>query len=171
MVFDGARFRISPRSIEGNGIIAKLEYIPKTEIESRSSDLGRLFKKKISKCWNLCALINNFHGFNSCQTLDQIAEKFFKRKTVLAVLAVVLIIKLIKIKLFWLLPLLVITLKEFVIHFVNDTFPQVGVGTAKKLVLKFLLFLFPALAHVNFIHDLTFSVQNLSSNYTSRIVF
>lgn len=50
MVFDGARFRISPRSIEGNGIIAKLEYIPKTEIESRSSDLGRLFKKKISKC-------------------------------------------------------------------------------------------------------------------------
>lgn len=41
-----------------------------------------------------------------------------------------LIIKIIKIKVMWLLPLLV------------------GVGTAKKLVLKFLLFLFPALAHI-----------------------
>lgn len=35
------------------------------------------------------------------------AEKFFKKKIVLAVLAVVLIIKIIKIKVFWLLPLLV----------------------------------------------------------------
>lgn len=41
-----------------------------------------------------------------------------------------LIIKLIKIKVFWLLPLIV------------------GVATAKKLVLKFLLFLFPALSHI-----------------------
>lgn len=51
IMFDGATFRISPRSIEGNGIIAKLEYIPKTEIEGRStaSDMARLFKKKISK--------------------------------------------------------------------------------------------------------------------------
>jgi hypothetical protein len=53
IMFDGARFRISPRSIEGNGIIAKLEYIPKSEIEGRSaSDVARLFKKKISEfCW------------------------------------------------------------------------------------------------------------------------
>jgi hypothetical protein len=36
------------------------------------------------------------------------AEKFFKKKAVMAILAVVLVIKLIKIKLFWLLPLLVI---------------------------------------------------------------
>lgn len=35
------------------------------------------------------------------------AEKFFKKKLVLAVLAVIVIIKIIKIKLFWLLPLLV----------------------------------------------------------------
>lgn len=49
IMFDGARFRISPRAIEGNGIIAKLEYIPKSEIEGRSSDLARLFKKKISE--------------------------------------------------------------------------------------------------------------------------
>lgn len=50
MMFDGASFRISPRSIEGNGIIAKIEYVPKTEVESRSvGDVARLFKKKISK--------------------------------------------------------------------------------------------------------------------------
>lgn len=49
IMFDGATFRITPRSIEGNGIVAKLEYIPKTEVESRSSDVGRIFKKKISE--------------------------------------------------------------------------------------------------------------------------
>jgi len=49
VMFDGATFRISPRSIEGNGIIAKLEYIPKAEVESRDSDVARLFKKKISE--------------------------------------------------------------------------------------------------------------------------
>ena len=50
MIFDGATFRISPRAIEGNGIIAKLEYIPNTsEVEARSDDLSRFFKKKISK--------------------------------------------------------------------------------------------------------------------------
>jgi hypothetical protein len=49
IMFDGATFRISPRAIEGNGIVAKLEYIPKSEIEGRSSDFGRLFKKKISE--------------------------------------------------------------------------------------------------------------------------
>lgn len=50
IMFNGATFRISPRSIEGNGMIAKLEYIPKTEIEVRGID-GRLFKigKKISE--------------------------------------------------------------------------------------------------------------------------
>lgn len=52
IMFDGARFRIQPRAVEGNGIIAKLEYVPKSEIaEARSTDVdGRLFfKKKISK--------------------------------------------------------------------------------------------------------------------------
>lgn len=50
IMFDGATFRISPRSIEGNGIIAKLEYIPKTEVESRgASDYARFLKKKISE--------------------------------------------------------------------------------------------------------------------------
>lgn len=49
IMFDGATFRITPRSIEGNGIVAKLEYIPKTEVESRNSDTARFLKKKISK--------------------------------------------------------------------------------------------------------------------------
>lgn len=50
IMFDGARFRISPRSIEGNGIIAKLEYIPRTEIEGRGPMPDtRIFKKKISE--------------------------------------------------------------------------------------------------------------------------
>lgn len=50
IMFDGAKFRIQPRAIEGNGIIAKLEYVPKSEIEEgRSTDLARLFKKKISE--------------------------------------------------------------------------------------------------------------------------
>lgn len=53
-----------------------------------------------------------------------------KSKLLLSFLALVLIIKIIKIKLFWLLPLVI------------------GVGAAKKLLLKFLLFLFPALSHL-----------------------
>ncbi|XP_055849740.1 uncharacterized protein LOC129914487 isoform X1 [Episyrphus balteatus] len=103
MVFDGATFRISPRSIEGNGAIVKLELVPKAEVEAR--DAGKFFiKKKI--------------------------QKFFKSKLMLSFLALILILKIIKIKIFWLLPLIV------------------GVGTAKKLLLKFLLFLFPALSHL-----------------------
>jgi hypothetical protein len=53
ILFDGATLKISPRAIEGNGIVAKIEYIPQTpsELEERSTptDLARLFKKKISK--------------------------------------------------------------------------------------------------------------------------
>ncbi|XP_050325197.1 uncharacterized protein LOC126756284 [Bactrocera neohumeralis] len=102
MMFDGATFRISPRSFEGNGIIAKLELIPKQEVEARLA--GKIIMKKI--------------------------QKFLRSKLLLSFLALVLIIKIIKIKLFWLLPLVI------------------GVGAAKKLLLKFLLFLFPALSHL-----------------------
>ncbi|XP_054090198.1 uncharacterized protein LOC105212406 isoform X3 [Zeugodacus cucurbitae] len=102
MMFDGATFRISPRSFEGNGIIAKLEMIPKQEVEARLA--GKVIMKKI--------------------------QKFLRSKLLLSFLALVLIIKIIKIKLFWLLPLVI------------------GVGAAKKLLLKFLLFLFPALSHL-----------------------
>lgn len=59
-----------------------------------------------------------------------LTEKFFKGKLILSFLAIVLIIKLIKIKIFWILPLIV------------------GVAAAKKMLLKFILFLFPALSHL-----------------------
>lgn len=57
MMFDGATFKISPRSIEGNGVIAKLEFITPQEIEARAVNLnalrikpqGRIFFKKISE--------------------------------------------------------------------------------------------------------------------------
>lgn len=62
MMFDGATFKISPRAIEGNGIIAKLEFITPQEIEARAVNLnalrikpqGRIFFKKISKCVCQC---------------------------------------------------------------------------------------------------------------------
>lgn len=101
-LFDDAVLRISPRSLEGNGALVKVEFVPKQVAEAR--DESRIFKKKILK--------------------------IFKNKLLLSFLALVLIIKIIKIKLFWLLPIIV------------------GVGTAKKLLLKFLLFLFPALSHL-----------------------
>lgn len=55
IMFDGATFRISPRQIEGNGVIAKLELIPKVEVEVEARAKSRLFhiKKKIRK-------LNNF---------------------------------------------------------------------------------------------------------------
>lgn len=45
MMFDGATFRISPKSIEGNGIIAKLELIPRQQAEARLA--GKIIMKKI----------------------------------------------------------------------------------------------------------------------------
>ncbi|XP_015525051.2 uncharacterized protein LOC107228189 [Neodiprion lecontei] len=57
-------------------------------------------------------------------------KKFIKNKLLTSFLALLLIIKLIKIKFFFIIPFLF------------------GVGTAKKLFLKVLLFLVPAFAHV-----------------------
>ncbi|KAG4068746.1 hypothetical protein HA402_002437 [Bradysia odoriphaga] len=102
ILFDSSTLRISPRSFEGNGALVKIELIPN---EARSvKATGRIFLKKI--------------------------KKFFRNKLLLSFLAIVLVIKLIKIKVLWILPLIV------------------GVTTAKKLVLKFVLFLFPALANI-----------------------
>lgn len=50
MLFDGATFRISPRSMEGNGVIAKLELIPKQAVEARLA--GKILMNKISKLNN-----------------------------------------------------------------------------------------------------------------------
>lgn len=60
----------------------------------------------------------------------KILEKNIQKKLLLALVGIILVIKIIKIKLFWLLPMLV------------------GANAAKKLLLKVLLFLFPALAHI-----------------------
>ncbi|CAB3385189.1 Hypothetical predicted protein [Cloeon dipterum] len=73
------------------------------EAEKRSLDTGRFFIKKI------------------------FSQKI-KKKLLFGFFALLLIIKLIKIKLFFLLPLIL------------------GVGTVKKLAIKFLFFVFPALA-------------------------
>ncbi|KAJ9577060.1 hypothetical protein L9F63_006340, partial [Diploptera punctata] len=53
-----------------------------------------------------------------------------KKKLMMAFFAILLIVKMIKVKLMFILPMLL------------------GVGTAKKLFLKLLLFLFPAFAHI-----------------------
>lgn len=80
---------------------------------------------------SFCSFVNRFNWFILVVSLlNEFAEKFFRGKLMLALLALLLVIKIIKIKLFWLLPLFI------------------GVGAAKKLVLKFLLFLFPALAQI-----------------------
>lgn len=47
IMFNGATFRISPRSIEGNGVIAKLELIPK-QIQVQGRFAG-IIKKKIGE--------------------------------------------------------------------------------------------------------------------------
>lgn len=57
-------------------------------------------------------------------------EKLFKNKLLTAFLSLLLVLKLIKVKLLFLAPILI------------------GVGTAKKIILKVLLFLFPFLSHL-----------------------
>lgn len=59
-----------------------------------------------------------------------VLEKYFKNKLLMAFMSIVLVIGLIKTKLMFFMPLVV------------------GVGTAKKVLLKILLFLFPALSHL-----------------------
>lgn len=124
IMFDGATFRVSPRAIEGNGIIAKLELLPKQELQERMDSSPRIFFKKISE------FDYNHSAMQHISTWFCFSEKNIKQKLLLAFVGIILIIKIIKIKVFWLLPMIV------------------GVTTAKKLVLKFLLFLFPALSHI-----------------------
>nr|XP_026492485.1 uncharacterized protein LOC113398112 [Vanessa tameamea] len=57
-------------------------------------------------------------------------KKYIKKKLVMAALAIILVVKLIALKLVFVLPLIL------------------GVTTAKKMFLKILLFLFPALSHI-----------------------
>ncbi|KAG6439154.1 hypothetical protein O3G_MSEX000534, partial [Manduca sexta] len=57
-------------------------------------------------------------------------KKYIKKKLVSAAIAIILVVKLIALKLIFVLPLIL------------------GVTTAKKMFLKLLLFLFPALSHI-----------------------
>ncbi|XP_052744992.1 uncharacterized protein LOC112052972 [Bicyclus anynana] len=57
-------------------------------------------------------------------------KKYIKKKLVMAALAIILVVKLIALKLIFVLPIIL------------------GVTTAKKMFLKILLFLFPALSHI-----------------------
>ncbi|CAB3222914.1 unnamed protein product [Arctia plantaginis] len=57
-------------------------------------------------------------------------KKYLKKKLITAAIAIILVVKLIALKLVFVLPIIM------------------GVTTAKKMFLKFLLFLFPALSHI-----------------------
>lgn len=63
MVFDGATFRITPRSFEGDGALVKLEMIPRPVEEARTG--GRFLIKKISKLllseWRSLELSHHLH--------------------------------------------------------------------------------------------------------------
>ncbi|XP_003401375.1 uncharacterized protein LOC100650257 [Bombus terrestris] len=96
--FEGATIRISPREIDENGALVRVDF-GQQGLESE----GRIFKK---------------------------IRKFIQNKLMTSLLALLLIIKLIKLKFMFVIPFLF------------------GVGTAKKLFLKLLLFFIPAFAHV-----------------------
>ncbi|XP_043517608.1 uncharacterized protein LOC122532683 [Frieseomelitta varia] len=97
--FEGATIKISPRDVDENGALVKLDFGGQRGLESQ----GRIFKK---------------------------IKKFIQNKLLTSLLALLIIIKLIKVKFMFVIPFLF------------------GVGAAKKLFLKLLLFFIPAFAHV-----------------------
>lgn len=82
---------------------------------------------RTSKFMHICIHSFVLH-YNIC--LPIFTEKYIKSKLLMGLLAIVLVIKLIKLKLFFFLPLIL------------------GVHNAKKLFLKLVLFVFPALTHI-----------------------
>ncbi|KYN12844.1 PREDICTED: uncharacterized protein LOC108767012 [Trachymyrmex cornetzi] len=96
--FEGATMKISPREIDENGALLRVDFGTESVQEQ-----GRIFKK---------------------------IKKFIQNKLLTSFLALLLIIKLIKVKFLFIIPFLF------------------GVGTAKKLFLKLLLFFIPAFAHI-----------------------
>ncbi|XP_014475672.1 PREDICTED: uncharacterized protein LOC106744993 [Dinoponera quadriceps] len=96
--FEGATVKISPREIDENGALLRVDFGTQPVQEQ-----GRIFKK---------------------------IKKFIQNKLLTSFLALLLIIKLIKVKFMFVIPFLF------------------GVGTAKKLFLKLLLFFIPAFAHI-----------------------
>lgn len=97
----GARVRLSPKKIlPDGGIILRMDVLP----AARDARSPRFMHKMI--------------------------KQLFKKKLMSSGMALMLIIKLIKVKVLFLLPLLI------------------GAGAAKKILLKVLLFVFPPLAHL-----------------------
>lgn len=97
----GAKVRLSPKKIlPDGGIILRMDVLP----AARDARSPRFMHKMI--------------------------KQLFKKKLMSSGMALMLIIKLIKIKVLFLLPLLI------------------GAGAAKKILLKVLLFVFPPLAHL-----------------------
>jgi hypothetical protein len=97
-VFHGTTLRLSPRSLEGDGALVKVELLPKPVNAE-----GRIFKK---------------------------IKNYISEKLIYALMAILLVIKLLAAKFMFFLPMMV------------------GAVTAKKLLIKVLLFLFPALHHL-----------------------
>lgn len=70
VMFDGAIFRIEPRSIEGNGMLAKLEFVPRTAVQARADATPRILFKKISEyaLGMLDVIFHLFHAFTLIYT-------------------------------------------------------------------------------------------------------
>lgn len=77
-LFDDAVLRISPRSLEGNGALVKVEFVPKQVAEAR--DESRIFKKKIREyaIW-LLIYMYTFYITVSCWCMNKYAETFWKK--------------------------------------------------------------------------------------------
>ncbi|XP_046409225.1 uncharacterized protein LOC124174158 [Ischnura elegans] len=100
-LFGGSVLKLSPRSFEEDGVLLKLEMAEGRGVQEGPE--GRLF----------------FHSHK---------KHHFKKRLIMGFFALLLVIKLIKVKVLYLLPLIL------------------GVGTVKKLILKALIFIFPAFA-------------------------
>ncbi|XP_050531765.1 uncharacterized protein LOC126900238 [Daktulosphaira vitifoliae] len=101
----GGKVKISPKKIlPDGGVLVRLDMIP-GEQEEKSDERSPRFMKKMIK-------------------------HLFKKKLMQSLMALLMIIKLIKVKLMFILPLVV------------------GASAAKKILLKVLLFIFPPLAHL-----------------------
>ncbi|XP_058793660.1 uncharacterized protein LOC131665639 [Phymastichus coffea] len=101
IIGDGASLKISPREIDANGALIRIDFDSQALEEQPHA---RFFLKKLKK---------------------KLADKL-----IMTVVLIVLLIKILKIKFMFVIPFLF------------------GIGTAKKLFLKLLLFFVPAFAHV-----------------------
>ncbi|XP_034254699.1 uncharacterized protein LOC117653249 [Thrips palmi] len=114
----GAEVRLSPRAFEEDGATFKISFSRPHVDPALDQALDQQRAARF------------MFNVNKGSILKRITQKLFKKKLMTSFFALLLIVKMIKVKLMFLLPLIL------------------GVGTAKKLLLKVLLFLFPALSHL-----------------------